>query len=411
VRVAIVTTNGIDPVFKNWPEYILGRFLVARGHAVTIYKYEPAGSPPRETIDGIAVRQIERGGLLSRAIGRQLRGEPPPDVAHLWHIRNLIAYDAARDFRRRGVPLVHTPMGALHDDYLVGDRDAPLDAPLRYDNPIFTAPQLLRRLVRERRPRRVVRNYRIHAPLRWADRLIASSDHERGVLAGFGIPPERIAVAPLWIDVAYQRALPQEPAALDLPRPLLLYVGQLKYRKGFDILARAMPAVLRRYPTASFIFVGHSPRQREALEGIVRENGAAAHLHLLGRPDPADLNRLYRAADALVFPTRYEGFGLPPLEAMAAGCPVVTTDVPAVNEIVRDGENGLLAPYDDPEGLAAAICRLLDDPALRARIVAAGHDTAVRRFNGDELTERVLAVYRAAQRTCGVSRRRPDRAP
>src|SRR4051794_13412005 len=137
VRVAIVTTNGIDPAYKNWPEYILGRFLVARGHAVTIYKYEPAGSPPRETIDGIAVRQIERGGLLSRAVVRQLRGEPSPDVAHLWHIRNLIAYDAARHFRRRGVPLVHTPMGALHDDYLVGDRDAPLDAPLRYDNPIF----------------------------------------------------------------------------------------------------------------------------------------------------------------------------------------------------------------------------------------------------------------------------------
>src|SRR5207244_9111315 len=68
VRVAIVTTNGIDPVYKHWPEYILGRFLVARGHAVTIYKYEPAGSPPRETIDGIAVRQIERGGLFSRAV-------------------------------------------------------------------------------------------------------------------------------------------------------------------------------------------------------------------------------------------------------------------------------------------------------------------------------------------------------
>ena len=407
MRVAIVTTTGINPVFKNWPEYLLARCLVERGHAVTIYKYEPAGSPPRETIDGIEVRHVPRGRPFRPELPRLLAAEPRPDVAQLWHIRNLLTYDAARWFRRRGVPLVHTPNGPLHDDYLVADRDRPLDAPLAFDNLIFTRPQLFRRLARERRPRRALRNYRIHAPLRWADHLIAISRHEEGVLRGFGLTPERIAYVPQWIDVAYQRSLPQEPAALDLPRPLLLYVGQLKYRKGFDLLARAMPTVLRRYPAASFVFVGHSPRQQANLEEIVRAAGTAAHLHLLGRPDPAELNRLYRAADALVFPSRYEGFGLPPLEAMAAGCPVVTTDVPAVNEIVRDGENGLLAPYDDPEALAAAICRLLDDPDLRARLVAGGHATVTGRFNGEALFERVLAVYRTAI----DERRRTPRPP
>jgi glycosyltransferase involved in cell wall biosynthesis len=155
-----------------------------------------------------------------------------------------------------------------------------------------------------------------------------------------------------------------------------------------------MPLVRARYPSASFVFVGHSPRQQAALEAIVRENGIADALHLLGRPDPAALHRLYRAADALVFPSRYEGFGLPPLEAMSAGCPVITTDVPVVNESVRDGENGLLAPYDDPQGLATAILRLLDDPALRERLVAGGYATLAERFNGDLLTEQIIAVYR-----------------
>ena len=393
MRVAIVTTNGIHPVFKNWPEYLLARCLVGRGHAATIYRYEPADSPERETIDGLEVRRVPPGGLSGAALRRQFASEPRPDVVHLWHTRNLVAFHAARHFRRLGVPLVHTPIGVLHDDYLVADRDRPLDAPLRYDNLIFTVPQLLRALARERRPRRVLRNYRMHAPLRWADWLLASSRHEATVLEGFGIAPARITVAPLWIDVAYQRTLPQEPAQLDLPRPLLLYVGQLKYRKGFDLLARAMPAVLRRYPTASFVFVGHSPRQRADLEAIARADGTAAHLHLLGRPDPTELNRLYRAADALVFPTRYEGFGLPPLEAMAADCPVITTNVPAVNEIVRDGENGLLAPYDDPQGLAATICRLLDDPGLRARVVEGGRATLTGPFDPDALFERVLRVY------------------
>ncbi len=399
MRIAFVTTNGINPLFKNWPEYILARFLVARGHEVTIYKYEPADSPPIETIDGITVRQVHRGpGGLALGLRRMLREAPRPDVVNLFHIRNLIAYKAAWQFRRMGVPLVHTPIGPLHDDYLVADRDAPLAAAPRYDNPIYTLPQLARRLVRERRPRRVLRNYRIHAPLRWADRLIAISNHERDTLIAMGLPADRIATIPLWIDVAHAASLPQEPAALDLPRPLLLYVGQLKYRKGFDILAHAMPLVRARHPDASFIFVGHSPRQRAALEEIARANGTADALHILGRPDPAELQRLYLAVDALVFPSRYEGFGLPPLEAMAAGCPVIATDVPVVNESVRDGENGLLTPYDDPAGLAAAILRLLDDPALRARLISGGHATLAERFNGDVLTERVVGVYEGVVR-------------
>ena len=82
---------------------------------------------------------------------------------------------------------------------------------------------------------------------------------------------------------------------------------------------------------------------------------------------------------------------------MAADCPVVTTDVPAVNEIVRDGENGLLAPYDDPQGLAATICRLLDDPKLRARVVEGGRATLSGPFDPDALFARVLRVYERVQ--------------
>ncbi|MFN8515747.1 MAG: glycosyltransferase family 4 protein [Thermomicrobiales bacterium] len=395
MRIALVTTNGINPLFKNWPEYILARFLVARGHEVTIYNYEPADAPRVETIDGIAVRRVGRGpGGFSPDLVRLLRDEPRPDVVNVFHIRNLIAYQAAWHFRRMGVPIVHTPVGPFHDDYLVGNRDAPLDAPILYENPIFAAPQLIRRMARERRPRRTLRNYRIHAPLRWADRVIAISEHERRVLIGLGIAPERIEVIPLWIDVAHAATLPQEPAELKLTRPILLYVGQLKFRKGFDILARAMPRVLARYPQASFAFVGHSPRQRADLERITGELGVSDALHILGRPDPAELQQLYRAADALVFPSRYEGFGLPPLEAMAADCPVITTDVPIVNETIQDGENGLLAPYDDPVGLADTILRLLDDPALRDRLIAGGRATLAQRYDGDALTEQILEVYR-----------------
>ncbi len=397
LHIAFVTTNGINPLFKNWPEYILGRYLVARGHQVTLYKYMPAGSPAHEEIDGIQVRQIERGRFgVTPGLKRLLRTVPRPDIVNIFHIRNLLAYEAGRIFRQMGVPLVHTPIGPLHDDYLIADRDDPLAAPPRYHHLIYTAPRLLQRLAQERRPRRTIRNYSIHAPLRWADRLIAISNHEREMLIAMGLPVNKIATIPLWIDVEYAASLPQEPADLKITRPILLYVGQFKYRKGFDLLAQAMPLVLAKYPTASFVYVGHSPLQQAALEDIARQNGTTPALHLLGRPDPAELQRLYRAADALVLPSRYEGFGLPPLEAMAASCPVITTDVPVVNESVTDGVNGLLAPYNDSAGLAAAILRLLDNPDLRHHLIAGGHRVLAEKFNGEILIEQILDLYEAA---------------
>lgn len=396
MHIAFVTTNGINPLFKNWPEYILGRYLVARGHQVTLYRYAPADSPAEEVIDGITVRllDLDHFGRPARLSAR-LRQQPRPDIVNIFHIRNLLAYSMGSVFRQWGVPLVHTPVGPLHDDYLVANRDAPLDAPPRYDQPIYTSRQLLQRLLRERRPRRSWRNYVIHAPLRWADRLIAISNHEREMLIAMGLPARKIATIPLWIDVAHAATLPQEPADLQLPGPILLYVGQLKYRKGFDLLAKAMPLVLAKYPTASFVFVGHIPRQQADLEAITRQDGTTSALHLLGQPDPAELQRLYRAATALVLPSRYEGFGLPPLEAMAADCPVITTDVPVVNETVTDGESGLLAPYNDPAGLAQTILRLLDHPTLAPKLIAGGHRVLEEKFNGDRLVEQIIALYEA----------------
>lgn len=395
MRIAIVTTNGINPEFKNWPEYIVGRYLVARGHRVTLYRYEPAGSAACETIDGVEVRFIPRGPAFRRALWRALDAEPRPDIGHIWHIRNLAAYDAGRWFQRAGIPFVHEPNGPLHDDYLVADRDRPLDSPPRFNRLIFTRARLAQALIRaEGRPRALLRNYRVHAPIRWARHVIAISRHEATLLRGYGVAEEQITYVPNWIDEAYHHSLPGAPPEAPWPRPVLLYIGQLKYRKGFDLLARAAPTVLERFPAASFVYAGHSPREYEALEAIAVAQGTRAHFHYVGRPDAPGLQQLYRAADALVFPSRYEGFGLPPLEAMAAGCPVITCAVPAVDEIVFDGENGLLAPYNDAAGLAATILRLLDQPELRRRIVAGGYRTVTDTFNGNELIERVLNLYR-----------------
>jgi glycogen synthase len=81
------------------------------------------------------------------------------------------------------------------------------------------------------------------------------------------------------------------------------------------------------------------------------------------------------------------------LEAMTAGCPLVTTDIPVVNETVRHGENGWLTRYDDPDDLARGILALLDDESLRQRLIAGGYETITARFREDELASRFEDVF------------------
>jgi phosphatidylinositol alpha-mannosyltransferase len=113
---------------------------------------------------------------------------------------------------------------------------------------------------------------------------------------------------------------------------------------------------------------------------------------LLGKVSEEDKVRLMRSSDCLVYPTRYESFGLPPLEAMAAGCPVVATDIPVVNEMVQAGENGVLVRREDPSDLANGIVHVLADPALRSALVAGGRRT-LRRYSETAIMDRIEDLY------------------
>ncbi len=206
-----------------------------------------------------------------------------------------------------------------------------------------------------------------------------------------------MTVLPLWIETT---AMQTRPAALFPDRdatgrpPTLLFIGQLTPRKGYDLLVRALPQVVERYPTALVQIVsGLNTADREAMEAMAREVGVAAHIEFLGRVDDARLVELFREADMYVTPTRYEGFGLTLLEAMAAGCPVVSTAIPVVDEIIEHGQNGWLTPYDDPDGLAQGILRLLDDPALSRRLATAGAGAVKERFDGSKIVGQFEQVY------------------
>jgi glycosyltransferase involved in cell wall biosynthesis len=202
---------------------------------------------------------------------------------------------------------------------------------------------------------------------------------------GVGLPAGKIEVVHYGLD-----GLP-EPwgESKDVPLPdgarVLLCVARLAEQKGVDVAVRALPAIRERHPDAVLVVLGEGPeRPRLTGEGVC----------LPGRV--GDVASWYRRAELLVHPARWEGFGLALLEAMLAGKPVVATRVSSAPEIVADGKTGVLVPPNDPDALAEAVTRLLDDRAHANAMGDAGRARARSEFSVAKMAERTAAVYAAA---------------
>ena len=190
-----------------------------------------------------------------------------------------------------------------------------------------------------------------------------------------------------------------DPAFLDAPPPRpewgghLLYVGRIDERKGIDTAVEALASS----PGATLTVAGGGDeRERARLDALAAARGVAPRVRFAGHLDAAGLRERYAAADAVVFPVRWEEpWGLVPLEAMAQGRPVVATGRGGSAEYLRDGENCLLFGAGDPAALAACVGRLAVDRGLRDRLVAGGRQTAAAhtadRFDR-QVMEAVLAV-------------------
>ena len=224
-------------------------------------------------------------------------------------------------------------------------------------------------------PRERVRYFEAHLQdsLAQSDRIITVSEAvRREAIKNFGIPPERIVTIHNGVDLS--RYCPQTPEALraarlrwKLPEHFVLFVGTLEPRKNLDTLLiayEALSAAVRvRYP----LVIAGGKGWGTLPERFQREGANIIRLGFVPEPE---LPALYGAASLLAYPSWYEGFGLPVLEAMACGCPVVTSTDPALMEV--SGGAAPCVPPEDSQGLGKALFTMLEDAEFRTRCIREG---------------------------------------
>jgi len=185
-------------------------------------------------------------------------------------------------------------------------------------------------------------------------------------------------------------------------RPTILFLGRLEKRKGFQYLLEAFAQVRLLVPDARLLVAGaYSKEDKEPFVLQARRDGIHG-VHFIGYV-PEDLKpRLFHSCDICCAPsTGFESFGIVLLEAMAAGRPLVASNIPGYRCVMTDEREGLLVEPEDPQALAAALIRLLRDPDLRARMGAMGRETA-RNFTWEKVAGQVLDLYTALLEENGV---------
>jgi glycosyltransferase involved in cell wall biosynthesis len=230
-----------------------------------------------------------------------------------------------------------------------------------------------------------------------SDAVIVDAEYtKRDILRDFDIPPEKIhpihlGVSPLFRPAEVDPEANDRLSSLGLRRPYLLYSGALKRHKNLPVLFRAFASIVREHDI-DLVLTGEDLRDAPELAGLAEELGIDARIANLGRSVKNQLVSLYQHALALVMPSLYEGFGLPVVEAIACGTPVVGANATTIPEIL--GDAGLLFDPRDPDDLARVLGQVLSDESLRQNLRQKGLARAAF-FSWNQCADRTLEVYRS----------------
>ncbi len=233
---------------------------------------------------------------------------------------------------------------------------------------------------------------------RQADHIIAVSEStKRDTIRLLGVPEEKITVIyeaahPVFVPTADQNKLTQIRAQYNLPADFILFVGTIEPRKNLPTLLRAFRRLRDNYKSEAILAIaGNRGWLADDVDKIISELKLGDTVRFLGGVHNEELVYLYNAAQVFVFPSFYEGFGLPPLEAMACGTPVIVSNVSSLPEVV--GDAGMLINPEDVEGLTVAMWRVLSDEKLRREMSQKGLKRA-QIFSWERAARETLDVYR-----------------
>ncbi len=228
------------------------------------------------------------------------------------------------------------------------------------------------------------------------DKIITASQHSKSeIIKYMKVGADKIEVVQYGVNDKFH-PLPTEEvknylrAHFQIDYPYLLYVGNLTQRKNLATYLRAFALIADEFPEYQLVIVGPSTFRASNLEPLIHELSLEKRIILTGHVAEEALPYLYNGADVFGFPSLYEGFGLPPLEAMACGTPVVVSNVSSLPEVV--GEAALAIAPTDAEGFAEALQRLLKDEHLRQTLIEKGLAHA-KQFTWKIATEKILAIY------------------
>jgi len=300
-------------------------------------------------------------------------------------------------FEQIGVPMAAARLRAdlLHVPYFA----PPLSAAMPV---VATVLDIIPLLLPEYRGGRAVRAYMrlVARAARRADHVIAISDaSRRDIIGQLGCAPTRVSTIPLaagpqYIPIERARATARVAERYGLCEPFVYYVGGLDARKNVTTLLRAWQRLRQSGgPLATLVIAGRALGENTRLfpdiDALIAELGIADSVRRID-VTREDNPLLYNAAIAFAYPSRYEGFGMPPLEAMACGTPAVVASASSLPEVV--GDAALLAAPDDVSAWASALWRLLSDAALRDDLRARGFARAAR-FSYERVARATLEVY------------------
>jgi glycosyltransferase involved in cell wall biosynthesis len=232
--------------------------------------------------------------------------------------------------------------------------------------------------------------------IRRATHVLADSEATKVDLVQlYGTPADKITVLLSGVNARFkptdEEAMVTVRSRYSLQRPYLFSVGTLQPRKNYARVIRALSVLRKIGYDVDLVIAGGRGWLEDTIYHTIQETRMEAHVHFIGFVDETDLPALYSSAECLVFPSLYEGFGLPVVEAMACGTPVVTSNVSSLPEVA--GDSALLVnPYKTGD-IVDAVRRLLDDTTLRRQLIAKGQARAGL-FSWDESARKLLQIYR-----------------